>query len=450
MKLRAFQTKIAKAIRANYRLLVGMDMGLGKTVTVGTAIGDLFAEGELMRVLVVAPLQVAKTTWTQEFAKWDHLGHLRTVQVLGTPKQRLAALATDAQVDVINKENLPWLLEHLKATKDLDRYDMIVVDESASCKEGKKKTGTGALSRFGVLDVLARRAKRIILLSGTPIPEGIEGLWGQMYLIDQGERLGAYKTNFYNRWFRNVSKSPDYPIWEPMPGSAKEILRVCDDVVIKLKTGDLVELPPRLDLTVYFDLHAGARAAYDAMNRDLAIEIDSMNILAPNNAVKVGKLIQMASGTVYDENQVAHEVHGCKIDALKSLLGECDENVVVWYWFKHDKKRLLEAFPHARVMGDKGVYDDWNAGKVKLMLAHPAADGEGVNFQHGGSLSVWFTMPWSLRMYMQANKRMHRQGQTNTVRIYHLLARKTHDEPLYQALLAKTATSEEFFDEVTP
>lgn len=445
--MRPYQVQAAQKIIAIPKLLLAMDMGLGKTTTVSTAIADMYASGEITRrVLVVAPLNVAKNTWHAEIEGWEHLKHLTTSRILGTVKQREKALAVGAQIEIINKENLPWLIEWMKENGGIhSRYDMVVWDESSSLKEGKIRSRSGNASRFGSLVKLVQGIKRVALLSGTPVPEGIEGLWGQMYIIDDGYRLGRYKSHFYQRWFRNISRTPQFPTWQAMPGSADEILKVCDDVIVKLKSADLIDLPARIDISSYIELPEDAMKFYKKFKKDLTIEIDEVNVLAPSAAVLVGKLAQVASGTLYDADKVSHEIHRSKIEALETMVEESTENMLVFYYFKEDLARLKKAFPQAEELSTPGVIQRWNAGKVKLMLAHPGSAAHGLNLQHGGSVCVWFTLPWSLEQYQQANKRLHRSGQRSTVRIYHLLAKGTVDELIYAALLDKAQDSDMFY-----
>lgn len=431
--LRVYQDKLSSQTFDNPKLLLAVDMGLGKTVSVLTAVRDLIDCQEVQKVLVVGPKRVAQYTWPEEIQAWDHLSVLTHRVIIGTVPQRLQALAAPADIHIINRENFPWLCAQFPAGKL--PYDMIIWDESSSLKEGRKKTGKGALSRFGHLCMVAPNVARIVLLSGTPAPEGIEGLWGQMYVLDGGKRLMPYKTRFLERYFNNRGRK--FPDWHIRNGSYETIMGLCSDLMIGLKSEDVLTLPERLDQIIYVDLPPAATKLYKQMKNDFLAEFADTDVVSKNAAVKLGKLAQMASGAVYDDERKVHPVHDEKIEALKELV-EQGENLLVFYNYQHDLARLKAAFPDARVLAeDATAMQDWNARKVPMLLAHPASAGHGLNLQHGGRIAVWFSLPWSLEQYEQANKRLHRSGQEMAVIIYHLLARKTVDELLLRTLQAK-------------
>lgn len=437
--LRNYQTPMVSRVFKHRKLLLALDMGLGKTVIVLSAIQDLIDCFEVKKVLVVAPSRVAKETWPSEFGDWSHLSRLRYSVVLGKPAQREKALAKDADVYIINRENFSWLCQ--KYAPDFP-FDMLVWDESSTLREAKKKTGKGVLSRFGWLNRVARlpTLDRLLLLSGTATPEGIQGLWGQIYVLDQGKRLGKSKNSFFKRFFKN--EGWNFPDYKPLPGAREEILQLCSDLVVGLLSTDVLKLPDRIDNLVHFDLPPAARSIYNEMRKELIAEISGTDVVSKSAAVLTNKLNQIASGQVYDDERNVKIVHTAKMEAFNGIVEQAEsENLLVFYSYQHELERLREAYPEAVVLNDDDTaVKRWNEGKIKMLLAHPASAGHGLNLQFGGRIAIWYSLPWSLEQYEQANKRLHRSGQKSTsVVIYHLLARRTVNELLFQALKGKEA-----------
>jgi len=440
-EMRSYQVDVSARAFANPKLLLALDMGLGKTVISLTVVSDLLDLGEVRKVLVVGPKRVAKFTWPNEIGEWGHLAHLKHSVLIGTPAQRTKAVQSDAEIHIINRENFSWLCEHFGGALP---YDMVIWDESSSLKEGKRKTGKGLLSRFGWLARVSPRLRRVMLLSGTPAPEGIEGLWGQMYVLDQGKRLGMSKTSFYNQYFNPKQRyaaggSRAFTEYTLRVGSYERIMSTVEDVMIGIKSEDVLKLPPRIDHEILVDLPAAASQAYRKLKREYLLEAGS-GIVAKSAGVLVNKLAQLASGAVYDEDRTVHHFHDAKIEALQEL-AENGERMLVFYNYQHDLARLKAAFPKAVVFADDPkALDRWNAKEIPMLLVHPASAGHGLNFQAGGRVAVWFSLPWSFELYEQANKRLHRSGQTgDNVAIYHILAHKTVDEQILMALRAKAA-----------
>ncbi|MBR2215985.1 MAG: DEAD/DEAH box helicase [Selenomonadaceae bacterium] len=388
---------------------------------------DRFA---VKRVLVVAPLRVAATVWTSEAAEWEHLRHLTVVPVLGSLRQRLNALAQEADIYTINRENVDWLVNHY------GRYwpfDMVVLDESSGFKNHLSK-------RFRALRRIRPWIKRLVELTGTPAPNGLMDLWSQIYLLDGGERLGKTIGGYRRRWF-SPGRGNGYAVWEwnPAKDAESEIYEAISDICVSMKAEDYISLPPIIYNTIKIPLPEEARKAYKKLEKELVLAIaEDETITATSAAVLSNKLLQMASGSVYDEKGEAIEIHAAKLEALAEVV-EANNNkpLLVFYWFRHDLERLQKQFPEARKLDTVKDIEDWNAGKVKMLLAHPASAGHGLNLQQGGNAIVWFSLTWSLELYQQANKRLHRSGQRNTVVVHHLVAEGTIDQAVLAALSAK-------------
>lgn len=417
-----------------------MEMGLGKSVCTLTAVQRLMDDMEIGRVLVVAPKKVAESTWSDEASKWDHLD-LRTSVVAGTPAQRLKALATDAEIYVLGRDSVVWL-QGLKPEKERPRFDMIVIDELTSFKHHSSQ-------RFKAMRKLRAEARRIVGLTGTPAPNGLLDLWGQIYCLDGGERLGRFVTHYRREWFDCVMHD-NIPIriW-PKPGSAEEILRRISDICFTMKAADYLALPPVTFRDVPVSLPPKAMAGYRKFERDRVAEFRDATgkgqVTAENAAALVNKLSQYANGCIYDEDGCEREIHGAKLEMLMELVEKAASPVLCFYAYRHDVRRICEAAPkglRVRVYKDAEDLRAWNAGEVDLLLAHPASTAYGLNMQRGGHVIVWFSTGWNLELYQQANARLHRQGQTLPVTVYDLVATGTADERMVAALQGKTATQE--------
>lgn len=417
---------------------VGMflDMGLGKTVITLTAINDLkYNRWAIRRCLVVAPKKVAEATWSQEAKKWDHLRDMKVVPVLGSAKKRMTALDTPADVWVINRENVPWIVDYYRNQWP---FDMVVLDESSSFKSQASK-------RFRALKLVRPRIERLVELTGTPSPNGLEDLWAQIYLLDGGERLGRTISSFREAFFTQDWSRPGqmYRTYSPQAGAEDRIHSAISDICVSMKAEDYLELPDYIEETVPVVLDVKAARAYKKLEREMLLDVDGQTITAGSAAVLNGKLLQLCSGAVYDNEGEFVKVHDCKIEAFLELIEQLHgEHALVFYWFRHELERLLEALKgqRLRVCVYKGADDEiaWNAGEVDILLAHPGSCGYGLNLQSGGHHAVWFGYPnWALELYQQANRRLYRQGQAHPVIVHHLVVLGGMDEDVVAALHSK-------------
>ncbi|WP_395754162.1 SNF2-related protein [uncultured Megasphaera sp.] len=429
--LRPYQQYAANLIMEKPAVGLFLDMGMGKTATTLYAVKELLYDYfDVQHVLVIAPLRVAETTWSDECREWEQLQDLSVVPVIGSLKQREKALRMPADIHTINRENVPWMVGYYG--KDWP-FDMVVLDESSSFKNHQSQ-------RFRALKRVRPRIRRLVELTGTPAPNGLMDLWSQLFLLDGGKRLEKTITAYRRRWFYPAGGYGHVVYnYEPKPGACDEIYQAISDICVSMKAKDYISLPPVLYNSVKIALPAAARQKYKQLEKDLVLSLGNDDtIVASTAAVLSSKLLQMASGAVYDENGEVTELHRAKIEALAEI-AEVNTNkpILVFYWFRHDLERLQKAFPKARQL--KGAQDirDWNDGKIPMLLVHPASAGHGLNLQKGGSLIVWFSMTWSLELYQQANKRLHRSGQTRTVVIHHLVAEGTIDEDVMKALQEK-------------
>lgn len=398
---------------------------------------DMF---EVSKVLVIAPKRVAEDTWTTEAGKWDHLQHLRISRVLGNQIERQAALETEADVYAINRENVVWLVEQCRKSWP---FDMIVVDELSSFKSNQAK-------RFKALKQVRPLASRFVGLTGTPAPNGLLDLWPQMYLIDRGERLGKNITGYRNRYFY-PGKSNGYVVYsyEPKPGAEEAIQKKVSDICISMKADDYLQMPELIvnDIPVYLSMREMER--YQELEKEKLMDVDGEQITALNAASVYNKLLQMANGGVYTDDGNVVDIHSQKLEALAEILDTANgQSVLVFYNFRHDYERLMSAFKSYKPRTLKGQKDiqDWNAGRIPLLLAQPASMGHGLNLQAGGHIIVWYGLNWSLELYQQANARLYRQGQKQGVIIHRLVAKGTVDEDVIKRLESKDATQDSLLD----
>lgn len=396
-----------------------------------TAIRDLIDSLDVERVLVIAPKRVAEDTWTREAEKWDHLKGLRISKMIGSANARMRAYEADADIYVINRENVAWLTDNCPW-----KFDMVVIDELSSFK-------SSSAQRFRKLRKHIVKADRVVGLTGTPASNGYLDLWAEMFLLDRGERLGKTVTGYRNVFFQNMSRDPSYGIFVLRKGAKAAIDRKLSDLCLSMKAEDYIKMPEKVMNEVPIILSKSEMAAYRQMESQMFLDLeDGGSVESFSAAALMGKLLQLANGFVYDESKTAHSIHEKKIEALKELL-DCNENVLVFYYFQEDRDRLLKAFPDARILDMAADISDWNAGKIRLLLAHPASVGHGLNIQEGGHIIVWYGPIWSLELYQQANARLYRQGQKHsTVIIHHLIAQGTVDEQVMKALSAKNITQE--------
>lgn len=417
-----------------------LDLGLGKTVITLTAVNDLkynrFAVG---RTLVIAPKKVAEATWGNEAAKWQHLKHMRIITVLGTAQQRIKALNTPGDVWVINRDNVAWLVEYYRNAWP---FDMVVLDELSSFKNHQAK-------RFKVLTWVRPHIKRIVGLTGTPAPNGLLDLWAQVNLLDQGQRLERNITGYRTKYFEKNYNGHGYTA---KPGADEVIQRQIADLCISMKAEDYIELPDSIVNVIPVVLDAKAQKQYNQLEKELLLEIDDgTEITATSAAVLSGKLLQLCNGALYDENRQVFEIHDNKIEAFMELVEQLNgKSALVFYSFQHDLTRIKKALEKTslRIRELKTPQDqlDWNAGKVDILLAHPASAAYGLNLQDGGNHVVWFGLNWSLELYQQANGRLHRQGQQQKVILHHLVVQGGADEDVMKALEGKAATQDKLLD----
>lgn len=441
LKPHAYQQYCIDRLVADPRVALFLDMGLGKTIITLSAIYQLkYSRFAVRKVLIIAPKKVAEATWQREAAKWDGVHILRMQTVLGTRARRLKALNTPADIYIINRENVPWLVEHYRNDWP---FDMVVVDESSSFKNPRAK-------RFKALSYMYPHIKRTVLLTGTPSPNGIIDLWSQIYLLDRGERLGGTFSGFRNRYFTPGERSRDIIYtYDPKDGAEDAIMNAISDVAISMKANDYLQLPPVVEDTIPVVLDAKARRAYDTMERTMVLELlqSGEQITAASAAALSNKLQQLANGAVYNEEHKTHAVHDCKIEAFMELIEQLNgKSALVFYNFQHDLARIVEALrqTNLRVRVLRGAEDElaWNHGEVDILLAHPASAAYGLNLQDGGNHVVWYGLNWSLELYQQANKRLHRQGQTQTVIVHHLVCTDTRDEDILHAISMKERAQE--------
>lgn len=406
-------------------------MGTGKTVTTLTAVDQLLHDClEDGPVLVIAPKRVAQNTWSKEADKWEHLQHLRVSKVMGTEKQRLAALDSPADLYVINRENVVWLVETLGQSWP---FPIVVIDELSSFKSAQAK-------RFKALRRVRGRIRRIIGLTGTPRPNGLEDLWAQVYLLDQGERLGRTLTQFRSRYLLPEKMNGHIVYsYKPRPGAEAEVYDRLADVAMSIKKEDVLSLPGQVYEDVELTCPPALLKKYKKFERDQVLECldEDGEIVAGTQAALTNKLLQFANGAIYDMEGKAHELHTVKLEALEELIEAAGgESVLVLYAYKHDAERIKKRIT-VRELDSPEDMDAWNRGEIPVALAHPASIGHGLNLQDGGHIIIWYGLNWSLELYQQANERLNRPGQQHVCRIYHLILKGTHDERVLKALANK-------------
>ena len=411
-----------------------LGMGMGKTISTLTAIealkNDYF---DIDKVLVIAPVRVARDTWPAEIQKWDHLKGLTVSPIIGTAKQREAAANRNADIYTIGRENIPWLVKHHGSRWP---YDMVIIDELSSFKNPQAK-------RFKALKKVRPKINRIVGLTGTPAPNSLLDIWAPFRLIDNGQRLGRFITHYRDQYFLPDKRNGQVIYsWKIRPGADQAIYDNIADITVSMRTTDYLTLPEVTRQHIEVTLAPKEQKMIDTLKRDLVLELGADTIDAANAATLSLKLQQLAGGAIYNEDGTAViEVHDQKLRALSELVDQADGNtILVAYWFKHDKERILSAIPNARVLDTAEDFEDWNAGKVPVGLIHPASAGHGLNLQAGGHIMVWFTTPWSLELYEQANARLHRQGQTEPVSIIHIDTANSIDQDVHAALARKDTT----------
>lgn len=417
-----------------------LDMGLGKTIITLTAINELkFDYLDVNKVLVIAPKKVAESTWLREAEKWEHLKFLKFSKVLGSLNRRIKALNTVADIYVINRDNVTWLVDYYRNDWP---FDMVVIDEFSSFKNHASK-------RFKSLKMVKSKIKRLVGLTGTPAPNGLKDIWAQIYLLDRGERLGKNITAFRDRFFDYIKfGNSGFGEYRLKDGSEQSIRDKIGDICISMKSEDYLELPDIIYDIVPVELDNKAKKQYEELERKMVLSLEETEIDVASAAALTGKLLQLANGAVYDEERNVYEVHDCKIERFLELVEQLNgKPALVFYSFKHDlsriKKALLKQKLKVRELKTPQDEKDWNSGKIDILLAHPASAAYGLNLQDGGNHVIWFGLNWSLELYQQANKRLHRQGQKEKVIIHHLVCGDTRDEDVMKALQSKGDVQEE-------
>jgi len=435
-----YQTYTTKFILEHPIAAVLLEMGLGKSVIALTAIFDLALDSFLVRkVLVIAPLRVARDTWPAEIEKWDHLKGLTYSVAVGTEQERKFALMRNVDVYIINRENVDWLVN--KSGLPFD-FDMVVIDELSSFKDNGSK-------RFKALRKVRPKVKRMVGLTGTPSANGLMDLWAEIGILDMGQRLGRYITRFRNDYFIPDKRNQQMVFsYKPRPGAEEAIYRLISDITISMKNTDYLKLPELVMNESPVRLADKEQKVYDTMKRDLVLSLEGREIDALNAASLSNKLLQMANGAVYADDGSVAKIHDRKLDALEDIIEAANgKPVLVAYWFKHDLERILNRFP-AEKLDSADSIKRWNDGEIPLAVIHPASAGHGLNLQAGGSTLVWFGLTWSLELYQQTNARLWRQGQKDTVVIHHIITKGTIDDDVMLALKRKDKTQTALIDAV--
>ena len=417
-----------------------LDCGLGKTVITLTAIEELMHDRfDVRKVLVIAPLRVARDTWPAEIRKWEHLRQLTFAVAVGSEKERMLAFWQQASIYIINRENVEWLIEKSGLSFD---FDMVVIDELSSFKSYQAK-------RFHSLMKMRPLVRRIVGLTGTPSSNGLMDLWAEFKLLDMGQRLGRFITHYRSAYFEPDKRNQQMVFsYRPRPGAEQEIYRLLSDITISMRSADYLKLPECVMNKVEVRLSEKERQAYDRLRKDMFLDLDGREIDAVSAAALSNKLLQMANGAVYTNGHDVVKLHDRKLDALEDLLESANGRpVLVAYWFQHDLQRIRKRFK-VREIKESSDIRDWNAGRIPVGIIHPASAGHGLNLQAGGSTLIWFGLTWSLELYQQTNARLWRQGQKDTVVIHHILAKGTMDETVMKALEKKDKTQSALLDAV--
>ena len=421
-----------------------LDMGLGKTVIALTALRDLMLdELSVSKVLVIAPLRVARDTWTAEIRKWDHLKELDVSVIVGDVKTRIAGISRQAMIYVINRVNVKWLVEYYEKNGRRWDFDCVVIDELSSFKNHQSQ-------RFKWLRKIRPYVKRWIGLTGTPISNGLMDLWAEIGILDGGERLGKFIGRYREAYFRPGAMNPHTGIvyqYVLRPGAEEQIYKKISDITISMKALDYLQMPEYVSVVHEVQMSPAEKELYDRMKSDLIIPLEDGDIDAVNAAALSNKLLQMSNGAVYDENGNVRVIHQRKLEMLEDLIEAANgQPVLIAYWFRHDRARIemyLKSLGYdPREIRESKDIQDWNTGKISVAMIHPASAGHGLNIQEGGHILVWFGLTWSLELYQQTNARLWRQGQKNTVTIHHIITKGTVDEDVMEALTDKDITQE--------
>lgn len=434
-----YQKYAVEYIKSHPVAAILLDMGLGKTVISLTAMADLlFDSFEVHKILVIGPLRVARDSWPMEVAKWEHLKHLTYAVAIGTPAERRAALERNADITIINRENVDWLVE-----SGYFDFDMVVIDELSSFKNHTVK-------RFKALMKVRPKVNRIVGLTGTPSSNGLMDLWSEFRLLDMGERLGKFITRYREAFFMPDKRNSQMVFsYKPRPDAEEEIYRRISDITISMKCTDHLNMPELISSQCEVVLSDDERKQYEKLKSEMVLTLSAGEITVSNAASLTNKLSQLSNGAIYDDDRNIVEFHQRKLDALEDIIESANGNpILVAYWFKHDLERIRKRFKVREIKSSQDIID-WNAGKIPVAMIHPASAGHGLNLQSGGSTLVWFGLTWSLELYQQTNARLWRQGQTSgTVVIQHIITKGTIDERILTALNKKELTQNALIDAV--
>ena len=443
-KPHAYQRYCIDYIKTHPISALFLDMGLGKTVTTLTALRDMMLDDmSVSKVLVIAPLRVARDTWPAEVEKWDHLSDLDVSVIVGTVKERTAALNHNAMIYVINRENVKWLVEYYEKNGLRWDFDCVVIDELSSFKNHQSQ-------RFKWLRKVRPFVRRWVGLTGTPTSNGLMDLWAEIGILDGGERLGRFIGRFRDAYFKAGSMNPQTGVvfsYVPRKGAEDQIYERISDITISMKALDYLDMPECVYVNHEVQMSDPERKLYDQLKNDLIIHLEDGDIDARNAAALSNKLLQMSNGAVYDEYNETRVIHNRKLEMLDDLIEQANgQPVLIAYWFRHDRARIVEHLLaqgyEPRDIRESDDIKDWNAGKIDVALIHPASAGHGLNIQEGGHILIWFGLTWSLELYQQTNARIWRQGQKSTVTVHHIVTRGTVDENVLAALEAKDMTQE--------
>lgn len=417
-----------------------IDMGLGKTSITLTAIRNLlFDSFEVCKVLVIAPLRVAKNTWTDEIKKWEHLSTLTYSLIIGNENERLSALNEQTDIYIINRENVDWLVN--KSGYKFD-FDMVVIDELSSFKNHQSK-------RFKSLMKVRPLVKRIVGLTGTPSSNGLMDLFAEFKILDMGKRLGYFIGQYRNTYFKpDKMNGPIVYSYKPLPNAENAIYEKISDITVSMKANEYLKMPELLTSNYVVELSNSEKNQYDEMKKSLVLEITDGEITASNAASLSNKLCQLSNGAIYDDEQNIVEIHDRKLESLEDIIESMNgKPLLIAYWYRHDLERIKSSFSVREIKTSEDI-SDWNDGKIPVALIHPASAGHGLNLQNGGSTLVWFGLTWSLELYQQTNARLYRQGQKNTVVIQHIITKGTIDEQILKVLQKKNKTQADLIDAV--
>lgn len=436
----SYQEYAIKFIESHPISALFLDMGLGKTSITLSAINNLlFDSFEIHKVLTICPLRVARNTWCDEIKKWDHLNNIKYSIVVGTEKERISALNEKADIYIINRENVDWLVN--KSGYKFD-FDMIVIDELSSFKNHQSK-------RFKSLMKIRPKVKRIVGLTGTPSSNGLMDLFAEFKVLDLGERLGYFIGQYRNTYFKpDKTNGAIVYSYKPLPNAEDSIYEKISDITVSMKASEYLKMPELVISNYQVEMSEDEKKQYDEMKKNLICEIKDGEITVSNAGSLSNKLSQFANGAVYDDEQNIVEIHSRKLDALEDIIESMNgKPLLVAYWYKHDLQRIKKRFNVREIKTGKDIAD-WNNGKISVALIHPASAGHGLNLQQGGSTIVWFGLTWSLELYQQTNGRLYRQGQKNTVVIQHIVTKGSIDEQILKALERKNKTQEDLIEAV--